>query len=78
MMFLVMFARDALAVSYKCSWKLASKRFYYLSMIGQVHCPFPASGDDKVYHMPVSRAEMRTGGLVCIILFEHGVGHYHI
>ena len=38
----------------------------------------PASGDDKVYHMTVSRARMRPDGLVCIILFEHCVGHYQI
>ena len=38
----------------------------------------PASGDDEVYHMPVVRAGMRPGGLVCILLFEHGVGHYQI
>ena len=40
--------------------------------------PIPASGDDEVYHMPVSRAGMCPGGLVCILLFEHGVGHYEI
>ena len=33
----------------------------------------PASGYDEVYHMPMSRAGMRPGGLVCILLFEHGV-----
>ena len=38
----------------------------------------PASGDDEVYHMPMSRAGMRPCGLVCILLFEHGVGHYQI
>ena len=38
----------------------------------------PASGDDDVYHMPMSRAEMRPSGPVCILLFEHGVGHYQI
>ena len=38
----------------------------------------PASGDDEVYHMTVSRAGMRPGHLVCILLFEHGVGHYQI
>ena len=36
----------------------------------------PASVDDEVYHMPVSRAWMRPGGIVCILLFEHGVDHY--
>ena len=36
----------------------------------------PSSGDDEVYHMPMSRAGMRPSGLVCILLFEHGVGHY--
>ena len=38
----------------------------------------PASGDDEVYHMPMSRAGLRPSGLVCILLFEHGVGHYQI
>ena len=38
----------------------------------------PASTDDEVYHIPVSRAGMRPGGLVCILLFEHGVVHYQI
>ena len=38
----------------------------------------PASGDDEVYHMPMSRAGMRPCGLVCVLLFEHGVGHYQI
>ena len=38
----------------------------------------PASGDNEVYHMTVSRAWMRPCRLVCILLFEHGVGHYHI
>ena len=30
----------------------------------------PASGDDEVNHMPMSRAGMRSGGLVCILPFE--------
>ena len=38
----------------------------------------PAYGDDEVYHIPMSRAGMRPGGLVCILLFEHGVSHYQI
>ena len=38
----------------------------------------PSSGDDEVYHMPMSRAGMRPSGLVCILLFEHGVGHNQI
>ena len=38
----------------------------------------PTSGDDGVYNMPVSRAEMRPGRLVFILLFEHGIGHYDI
>ena len=38
----------------------------------------PASGDDEVYHMTMSRVGMRPGGLVCILLFEHGVGPYQI
>ena len=29
----------------------------------------PESADDEVYHMPVSRAGMRPGGLGCIFLF---------
>ena len=33
---------------------------------------------DEVYHMPVLRAGMCPGGLVCILLFEHGVGHSQI
>ena len=33
----------------------------------------PASGDDEVYHMPMSRSGMRPGALVGILLFEHGV-----
>ena len=37
---------------------------------------FLASGDDEVYHMSVSRMGIRTGGFVCILLFEHGIGHY--
>ena len=37
-----------------------------------------ASGNDEVYHMPMSRAGVRPGGLVGILLFEHGVGHYQI
>ena len=36
------------------------------------------SGDDEVCHMFVSRAGMRPGGLVSILLLEHGVGHYQI
>ena len=35
-------------------------------------------GDAEVYHMPMSRSGMRPGGLVCILLFEHDVGHYQI
>ena len=31
-----------------------------------------ASGDEEVYHMPMSRAGMRPSGLACILLFEHG------
>ena len=49
------------------------------------HCPcvtnvhvIPASGDYEIYHMPLSRAGMRQGGLVCSLLFEHGVGRYQI
>ena len=38
----------------------------------------PASGDNEVYHMPMSRAGMRPGGLVCILRLEHVVGHYQI
>ena len=38
----------------------------------------PDSGADEVNHMSVSRACMRPGGLVCILLFDHGVGHYQI
>ena len=38
----------------------------------------PDSGDDEVYDIPMSRAGMRPGGLLCILLFEHGVGHYLI
>ena len=37
-----------------------------------------ASGVDEVSHMPVSKAGMRPGGLMYIILFEHGVSHYQI
>ena len=38
----------------------------------------PESGDDEVYHMPMSRSGMRSSGLVSIFLFEHGVGDYQI
>ena len=38
----------------------------------------PTSGDDEVYHMPVSKAGMRPCGPLCVLLFEHGVGHYQI
>ena len=38
----------------------------------------PAYGDDEVYHMPLLRAGIRPGGLVCILLFEHGVRRYQI
>ena len=38
----------------------------------------PASGNDEVYRMPVSRVGMRPGGIVYILLFKHGVGHYQI
>ena len=38
----------------------------------------PASGDDEVDHMPGSRAGMRPGGLVCILLFKHGVDHHQM
>ena len=38
----------------------------------------PASGDNELYHIPMSRAGMRPGGLVCILLLEHDVGHYQI
>ena len=37
-----------------------------------------APGDYEVYHMPVVRAGMRPGGIVCILLFEHGVRNYQI
>ena len=33
----------------------------------------PESGDNEVYHIPVSRAGKRPSGLMCILLFEHGV-----
>ena len=57
-----------------------------VGQIGSPVCPYfcwnvhliPASGDDEVYHMPVSRAGMRPGGIVFILVFEHGVGYYHI
>ena len=53
--------------------------------VGSTHCSCatnvhlsPVSGDDEVNHMPMSRAGMRPSGLVCILLFEHGVDHYQI
>ena len=49
----------------------------HCSCAANIHL-IPASGDDEVYHVPVSRAVMRPHGLVCILLFEHGVGHYYI
>ena len=38
----------------------------------------PAYGDDKVYHVPVSRPGARPNRLVFIPMFKHGVAHYHI
>ena len=35
----------------------------------------PASGDDEVYYMLVSRAGMRPSGLVCILLFAQNCGY---
>ena len=35
----------------------------------------PVSGDDEVYHMPMSKAGMRPGGLVFILLFVHKNKH---
>ena len=51
--------------------------FAHCSCTTNVH-PISASGDDEVYHMSVSKALMRSGGVLCIILFEHGLGHYQI
>ena len=51
--------------------------FFLFSCATNVHL-IPASGDDEVYHMTVSRAGMRPGRLVCILLFEHDVGQYQI
>ena len=63
-------------------------RFQHLVVrliVCSTHCSFatnvhliPASGDVEDYHIPMSGSGMRPGGIVCILLFEHGVGHYQI
>ena len=58
-------------------WSVPQFAPHIVRVATNVHL-IPASGDDEVYHMPMSRAGMRPGDLVCILLFEHGVGHYQI